>query len=80
MNISEEQFRNLISFVAKTTDDEISCQTCEDRIAQFAEVQLSGKEVPEALRAIEEHLEICPECTEELEYIRQALEGDLDRG
>ena len=77
MKITENQIETLLRFVSKTSDDEISCQTCEDQIAQFAESQLTGKEIPEALRAIEEHLKVCPECSEELEFIRCALESDL---
>ena len=81
MKITKEQMETLLGFVAKTTDHEISCQTCEDQLAQFAECQLTGKGVPDALRAIEEHLKICPECTEELDFIRRALEADnLDSG
>lgn len=76
MKITESQIRTLIGFVSKTADDEISCQDCEDHIAQFAESHMSGKVTPETLQSIEEHLEICPECTEELEFIRRALDPD----
>ena len=78
MKITEDQIRALIGFVSKTADDEISCQECEDHIAQFAESQLSGKATPEALAAIEEHLKICPECTEELQFIRRALDDSVE--
>ena len=76
MKIPKEQIETLIGFVAKTSEREISCQTCEDQISQFAENQLAGKATPEALKLIEEHLSICPECTEELEFIRRALDDD----
>jgi uncharacterized protein with PIN domain len=79
MKITKNQIETLLGFVSKTHDDEISCQACEDQIAQFAESQLTGKEIPEALQAIEEHLRICPECSEELEFIRRALESDLQQ-
>ena len=79
MKITTKQIKTLLRFVAKTGDSEISCQTCEDQIAQFAETRLTGKEIPEALKAIEEHLRICPECSEELDFIRRALESDLER-
>ena len=79
MKITENQIETLLDFVSKTRENEISCQTCEDQIAQFAESQLTGKEIPEALKAIEEHLRICPECTEELEFIRRALESDVNQ-
>lgn len=76
MKIPKEQIETLLGFVAKTSTEEISCQTCEDQISQFAEAQLAGKEITDALRLIEEHLKICPECTEELNFIRRALEDN----
>lgn len=77
MKISKEHIQILLNSVAKTEDDEVSCQTCEDQIAQFAEVQLKGKEIPAALKAIEDHLTNCPECAEEMEFLRRALESEL---
>ncbi len=77
MKITNEQIKGLLGAVANTSNQEISCQTCEDQISQFAEAQLSGKEITAALKAIEEHLKICPECTEELQFIKRALEDDL---
>lgn len=76
MKITNEQIKNLLGAVAKTSDDEVSCDSCEFQLAQFAETQLSGQEIPEALKAIEAHLKVCPECTEELEFIKRALERD----
>lgn len=79
MKISKEQIGALIGIVAKTSNEEISCQTCEDQIAQFAESELKGVAIPDALKVIEDHLKICPECSEELEFIRRALTADSSR-
>ena len=76
MKITKELISTLLGFVAKTSEAEISCQTCEDHIAQFVESELAGKEIPHALKAIEGHLKACPECAEELEFIRRALESE----
>ena len=76
MKITKDQISMLLGFVARTSPDEISCQTCEDQIAQFAESELAGKEIPDALQVIEGHLKSCPECAEELQFIRRALKSD----
>ena len=78
MKITNEQMKALLNTVSKTSEAEVSCQACEDQLAQFAETQLTQKEIPAALKAIEAHLEICPECTEELEFIKRALEDELE--
>ncbi len=74
MKISKDQIATLLGVVARTSEEEISCQRCEDELAQIVESELGGMETPEALEAIEKHLKSCPECAEELEFVRRALE------
>lgn len=76
MKFSNEQIKTLLGFVAKTADHEISCQTCEERLSQFAESMHAGNDHDDSLRVIEDHLKICPECSEELEFLRRALEAE----
>ncbi len=77
MKINDEQMKALLNTVSKTSEQEVSCQACEDQLAQFAETQLTGQDIPSALKAIEAHLQICPECTEELQFIKRALEDEV---
>ena len=65
MALEEEQIRKLLSAVARTGTDEIDCDTCLAGMAEFAEQQLVGTEVPQALARIAAHIEDCPECAEE---------------
>jgi predicted anti-sigma-YlaC factor YlaD len=47
------------------------------QVASYCETELAGKEIPEALRLVREHLEICPDCHEEYQALLSAmLEGD----
>lgn len=73
MKFTNEELKALAGFVAKTSEGEVSCQTCEDQLAQFIEAQLIGRKIPETLKAIDEHLRLCPECAEELTLLRAAL-------
>ena len=77
MKITDDQIKTLLGSVSKTSNHEVSCQTCEEQLAMFAETQLTGIQIPQALKAIEAHLEICPECTEELSFLKKALEGEV---
>ena len=56
-----------------TRDRELNCNECLEYVAEFAELKLSGKVIPEALKAVEHHLSICTECREEYELLQQAL-------
>ncbi len=52
---------------------EIGCNACLAQLDLFAERALVDKEVPEALRLVQEHLEVCGDCREEFESLLTAL-------
>ena len=74
MALSKKEIEALLRSVGLTEDDEVNCEQCLCRVAEFAERELDGKSVPEGLKAIEQHLAICGECREEYEALRRALE------
>jgi len=79
MPLSKKQIDGLMRLVGLTKDGEINCEECLAAVAEFAELQLAGKSVPESLQAVEHHLSICDECREEYESLRRTLDG-IDRG
>jgi hypothetical protein len=71
-----KEARDLFEALLATRDIEIGCDDCLMQIASYCETELAGKEVPEALRLVREHLEICTECHEEYQALLSAmLEG-----
>ena len=56
-----------------TREDELDCDECLSGMAEFAETQLVGADVPAALERIQAHLLICPECAEEYELLLEVL-------
>ncbi|WP_224372945.1 hypothetical protein [Hyalangium versicolor] len=62
--------------VVETRDVEIGCDDCLAQVVDYAERQLVGHEVPEALRLVEHHLQDCPECHEEYEALLDALRAE----
>jgi predicted anti-sigma-YlaC factor YlaD len=73
MALDREQVRKLIATVADTREDEIDCDTCLASMAEFAELELVGAEIPEALHRIRAHLEYCSECAEEYRVLLDAV-------
>ena len=65
MALTARQIKKLISSVASTREDEIDCDKCLIDMAEFAEAELVGAEIPDALRRIQAHIELCTECAEE---------------
>jgi hypothetical protein len=72
-----KEVRDLLEALLATRDVEIGCDDCLMHIASYCETELAGKDVPEALRLVREHLEICTECHEEYRALLSAmLEAD----
>ncbi len=72
--LSKEQLADLVASVNATRDQELNCQECQNFAAEFAERQLAGLPLDEALARVEQHLTICPECREELFALKKILE------
>lgn len=74
MALSKEQVDGLLRLVGLTKINEINCDDCLAAVAEFAELQLVGKSLPEGLHAVEHHLSVCDECREEYEALLRTLE------
>jgi hypothetical protein len=81
MGLDKQQIEALLSTVSRTCEEEIHCGECLAGMAEFAELELVGVEIPQALHRIQEHLALCPECAEEyevlLDVVRSAAHGPL---
>jgi hypothetical protein len=73
MALRPEQAKALIERVMGTRDQEMPCDECLAAIAEFVEVQRTGRPLSEAWQAIQEHLDRCHACAEECHVLRQAL-------
>ncbi|MEZ4333589.1 MAG: hypothetical protein R3F35_17685 [Myxococcota bacterium] len=79
MYLDRRRVLALLESVAQTRDDEIDCDACLLDLAEFAECQLLGAELPTALARVEAHIAGCPECREEYEVLLDVLR-DARRG
>lgn len=73
MSLSKREVSELIRLAGVTRDEEIDCERCLDDVAEFAEARLAGRPLSEALAAVEQHLDVCGECREEYEALRDAI-------
>jgi predicted anti-sigma-YlaC factor YlaD len=74
MELSDDQIRALVRALGITREHEIDCGECLDRVAEFAECELAGRPIPDALETVRHHLARCGECREEYEALIAALE------
>lgn len=75
MALSDNEIDGLLRLIGLTRESEIDCDQCLSRVAELAEQALAGRSIPESLEAVQHHLTLCPECREEYEALRRALEG-----
>ncbi len=71
--LTAEQIKSLVCSIGHTADCEYNCTECHQRVGEFAERQLAGLPLDEALAAVQQHLAICPECLEEFQALEKIL-------
>ncbi len=74
MTLTPKQIEALLQMLSHTQAEELSCDEYLDRLAEYVETYLSGSSLPEGLRAIEGHLDLCNHCQEEFQALLKALE------
>lgn len=76
MTLSDRQLQTLHQMLALTRSQELNCDQCLVKMAEFAENTLAGNAVPKSLQDVEQHLSLCGECEEEFKALLQALKPD----
>ncbi|MEM8671239.1 MAG: hypothetical protein AAGG48_27200 [Planctomycetota bacterium] len=71
--MTKDQTETLIALVTDTKEDTLDCDGCFELMAEFVEYRLSNHQVPEALRAVERHLEQCLCCQDEYRALLDGL-------
>jgi len=74
MNLDAKQIAELIKLTATArSEDTIGCNGCFELMDQFAQAELEGRDVPEALEVVRVHLEQCKCCRDEYNALLTAL-------
>ncbi len=73
MKLNHQQISNLIELTVTAKRDSLGCDGCFELMDQFAQAELDGIDVPEALESVRVHLEQCKCCKDEYEALIIAL-------
>ena len=79
MPLSEKQLATLLNMVLTSEADELDCDGCFEQLSEFAEAKLLSKEIPEAVRAVEVHLQQCACCQDEYNALLEGLRALEER-
>lgn len=72
-----DRIRKMVRVIVTTRPDEIGCDECFEQLDRFVEIRLAGKEIPEAMLLVQDHLERCDDCHEEFEALLAAMGAPL---
>jgi predicted anti-sigma-YlaC factor YlaD len=75
MALSKKQISTLLQLVSTSAEDPMDCDGCFDHMAEFADAELSGRNIPAALKVVETHLRQCVCCKDEFETLLDGLRG-----
>lgn len=73
MALSKEQIDNLLGMISSAKSDTLDCDGCFDHLAEFAQIHLESREIPDALAAVETHVEQCKCCNDEFNVLLEGL-------
>lgn len=73
MALSDDQISNLLGMVCSSQSDNLDCDGCFDHLAEFAEAKLQSREIPDALKEVENHLQQCACCKDEFNALLEGL-------
>ncbi len=78
--IRSETLKELLRRALHTRPDEVGCETCFDKLDQFVELELDGKDAAQALPLVKRHLELCNGCNDEYKALLAAIQQIEDSG
>jgi uncharacterized protein with PIN domain len=71
--LEAQKVKQLVRGIMTAHPDEIGCDECFEKLDRFVEMELAGKDVPEAMPLVQDHLQRCGNCREEFEALLTAL-------
>ncbi|MCI0533670.1 MAG: hypothetical protein L0Z50_00430 [Verrucomicrobiales bacterium] len=74
--LTPKQIEAFVRMVGLTRDREFDCGECLRHVGEFAEQQLAGLPLSEALTCVEHHLSVCAECREEYQALIKILSAN----
>ena len=78
MKLTKDILKQMLRAIANTRPDELSCDECFERLDEFAEQMLAGKDAEEAMPLVKDHLNRCTACREEFEALLEVLQATTE--
>jgi hypothetical protein len=74
-DMAEKRLQGLMRMLLKTREEELTCDDVLRWLDRYAEIELSGQEAALLLPHVHQHIDLCPECAEELQALIDILQS-----
>ena len=79
MKLTPEDIKRLAKLTLATRPEELSCEDWLHAVGEYVERDRDGVAPCERMQAVARHAELCPECADELEALKElARQDELD--
>ena len=71
--MNRSQLERLLSLIARTEDEEISCTECFELLPVYVDLEVAGEDLDTKGSRFRQHLDQCGVCREEYETLRELI-------
>jgi hypothetical protein len=75
MSTPNDPLQRLAARLLGPADPEVTCEECFDRLDEFVDAGLAGRDADAAVPGMRAHLEGCPACREDYESLRAVADA-----
>jgi anti-sigma factor RsiW len=68
--------RDMLARMLGPDGPEVTCEECFERLDEYVDAELAGRDPDGAVPGMAEHLAGCPACREEHESLRELVSGE----
>ncbi len=76
--MNKEQLKRLLERIYNTREDEIDCGETYEALAEFVDMEISGREAADLLPLVHQHLDQCPPCYDLYDTLRAIAELEAE--
>ena len=68
--------RDMLARMLGPDGPEVTCEECFERLDEYVDAELAGRDPEDAVPGMAAHLSGCPACREEHESLRELVSGE----
>ncbi len=75
VEMTPEQFKQLVLDVARTQDVELACESTHELLDEYADLVAGGQDAATTMPLVKHHMEMCPDCRDEYETLLKIVQS-----